>query len=213
MKHILAIFFFFLSTHTLWAVVKIPGFFINNNGDTIRAVFTIPLRIGGINYDVIVNSLYYREADNVRKTLKPENAKEVQFVYKNNTIRLISLNLNGITQKQLNKNADLLRFKKNAFLRLMVDGTVQMYYLPNKSISTGGFYSYDSGMTPGMDLKIDRHLLCKNNDWTIITSTFFIINIKKYFSDCPELAITGIKYDFDDLEKIVREYNATCGAK
>ena len=25
--------------------------------------------------------------------------------------------------------------------------------------------------------------------------------------------ITGIKYDFDDLEKIVREYNATCGAK
>lgn len=212
MKIFFILFLLLAATQLLWAAQKVDGFFITNQGDTVNAILTMP------NYDMIQYSIYYRDANNVKKTIKAADTKEVQFVYKNDTIRLLSVELGAITNKSTVDNLQKKGHKgTRTFLKLEVDGNLQMFSyavnIPIPVFSSSG----PKGMVSTTNIPKTVHVLKKKDSFYgfSVERLWFNKNITRYFSDCPQLIqiINNQRYiyNFDNLAIIVKQYNLNCG--
>jgi len=180
---------------------NIQGFYINNSGDTSKVIFDIP--IAAPNNPKIKNlhfGINYRDQNDVLRSIKPHQAKEVVFIYNNKVTRLLSrtdhLNL---SHKMFKKG------KSYIFLKLEVDGKLKLFsYYHTQHVSMD--FSYESKMM----------IFQKGNDLLFIPNNYrFRKSIRKFLNDCPEL-VKKIKkrlYGKGDEVEIARLYNEKCWGK
>ena len=71
---------------------KIPGFFINKEGDTVCVTFDVTFGFFGQDAKIerIQEKIRYYDSLNNKNTLKPEDASEVVIVNSGDTIRMLS---------------------------------------------------------------------------------------------------------------------------
>lgn len=195
------------------AAEKIEGMIITNVNDTLKVTFDIPIELLSRepNYERLQYKVKYVDENGKKQTLKPDDAREIIFTYNNETVRMLS-RLNTL---QFVGGTILLSSGDNIFLKLVEDGPVQLflyYYTQN----TPGTINPSSGaMTGGFMYDTDRYILQKGvrGELKQIKGMSFRKDMAEYFADCPELVkkIEEKEFKREDMEAIVRFYNAQCG--
>jgi len=188
---------------------KVNGYFITNDGDTVRTVFLVPVRMlsNSLTWEKLQWKVRYSDQDNQAHNLMPDQASEFCFTYRGIPVRFLSRK-NTIKASNSGFNP-----APKIFLRLILDGTLKLFR----------FYEY-SGYTESTPASPDPvmnespsweevNILQKNNEDLFRSGNgFFRKDMREYFSDCPDLAekINNRTYKPEDLERIVKEYNETC---
>ncbi len=183
------------------AAREVQGFYINLTGDTSKVIFDIPIVAPNVP---LIRSLHFEimflDKNQIERTLKPHQAREVCFTYNNITTRLLA------RADQLNLARTM--FKKNksyVFLKLEVDGKLQLFsFYHTQHVSMD--FSYESQMT----------IFQKDNGLLFIPNNYrFRHSVRKYLKDCPEL-VKRLKrklYGKGDEVEIAEYYNEYCWAK
>ena len=123
--------------------------------DTIDVVFNIPIRFLSQepNYEKLQQKVKYFDAAGKKISLHPDEAKEIQFKYENENIRMLSrYNSLGL--------GNIFMMGTNIFLKLEIDGNLKLfrYYYSQR---TPGTYNASSGMmTCGFSIVL-RDPFCK----------------------------------------------------
>jgi hypothetical protein len=184
--------------------------------DTISVTFKIPTYGSNqINFKRLQKRIKYINSTGEKKILKPEDAVEVRFNYKNKSHRMVSLPLSGDLQKYIPM------MYKGIFLNVLIDGKVKLLYDYNYSkYRTLSGQKYNNfrlsgvGSSEIIGSKSGGYII-KKNDGRIICpeKKDFQHKMAEYFADCPELVslINQRKMDFDYLQFIINFYNKNCG--
>lgn len=197
------IFLFLILLVTLFANViakKIEGTIIFENGTKRTVILKIPFRLlsGRADYQRLQNRVKF--FDNGEKmVLKPGEASEFSFSYRNEIVRMVSVPNSGL---------EGLFAKNNAiFLKLEMDGALRLYrFYATRTAAGGGYgatYSYQTE---------DYYLQKKGEALKRPKGLLFRKDMEEYFSDCPSVADKIKDKDFKrrDLEAIVMYYNKNC---
>jgi hypothetical protein len=171
--------------------------------DTIDVVFAIPVKLPDSlpDYEKLQRRFIYNDAAGKQVRVTPRHAKEIRFAYNSETIRMIS------TNKLVLDSASMSGY---TFLKLDIDGTLKLYtyYYTSRSVEM------DVGAIkiPPYSSNGQKKIFSKREGEFIIPR-FFIIDMKHYLSDCPELVSKIQNKDFErgDEDSIVNFYNDTCG--
>ena len=176
--------------------------------DTVDAIIKIPVKFFSRqpNYESLQYKVKYYDSKGNKFILKPHEAKEVQFTYLGNDVRLLS------RYNSLNLG-NLFSISDHIFLRLEIDGNLKLfnyYYTQN----TPGTYNASSGtMNPGYAYSVENYIFQKGEGELKRTNTMnFRKDMTEYFSDCPLLVeqIENKTFKRNDLISIVRFYNKEC---
>ncbi len=150
------------------------------------------------NFEGLQYRIVYYDENGEAKKLKPNQAKEVRFIYENKTYRMISMKkLAGFSMKML---------RDKIFLRLAIDGNLKLYY----------YYDSSSAGGPGIQISlsnVERFIFQKNNGSLVhYNGLAFRSFMTEYFKDCPSLSkkIEEKEFQKKDLEAIVNYYNMNC---
>lgn len=197
---------FLLSTNS--EAKKIPGFFINKDGDTVHVTFNVAVNLFRQEAKInrIQEKIRYYDSLNNTNTLRPENTSEVVMVSSGDTIRMLS--------RANNLGLGSFFSRNGIFLRLIKDGPLKLFkYYESKSSAPG--YNHSSNiMSGGYTYEVESYVLQKKDEPLFRTRSQ--VNFRKdmadYLSDCPELVtkIEQKKYRKDDMALIVEEYNKQC---
>jgi hypothetical protein len=173
---------------------QIAGDIIFNNDSIVHVTFDIPINfiLQEVNFIEIQQKIKYYNSTNEKFKLKPDEAKEIRFKFKDEDVRMVSCfdNLNL---------RDLFSSSKNIFLQLKIDGKLKLYtsYSRSSAPNSGG-------------IVVSNFLLQKEKGDLFVPGLFFFKkNIKEYLSDCSLLInkIDNGTYARSDIELIVQEYN------
>jgi hypothetical protein len=186
---------------------KVEGKIVFAN-ETLDVVFNIPINIleDAPNYEKIQLKVKYYDASGEKWTLRPEDAQEIQFTYGQEHVRMISVsNAIGLGGAFVSS--------PKIFLKLEIDGHLKLFaYFYTQS--TPGMANPATGiMTGGYSFRLDRYILQKGEgQLKKVKSASFKRDISEYLSDCPMLVqkIENKEFKKDDIESVVRFYNADC---
>jgi hypothetical protein len=187
---------------------KIDGYYIAKNGDTVRVTYKIGLSFftNSPDFTRLQTRINYIDSKKNKHILRPDMAKEVVFVLKGKTIRLLS--------RKNNLNIAMSLFQDNSllFLHLIQDGKVQLFKVYEKSGNAGSMGPNGTFVGGGTSTN-ETYILQKNGGDLFKTRLFsFKKDMAGFFSDCPLLAdkIKDKTYRRSDVEDIVQEYNQKC---
>jgi len=171
--------------------------------DTVDVIFAIPVSSHNSlpDYEKLQRSFIYADATGKKVHVKPRHTKEIRFTYNSETIRMIS------TNKLVLASAYMTGY---TFLKMDIDGTMKLY--------TYYYTSRSSEMDVGA-IKIPPYSsngqkkIFSKREGEFIIPRFFIIDMKRYLSDCPELVSKIQNKDLErgDEDYIVHFYNDNCG--
>jgi hypothetical protein len=187
---------------------KIAGRIIYEKNDTTYVTLNVPFKLlsSEPNYEKLQYKVKYFNPSGVKIIVKPDQAKEIQFNYNNENIRMISV-YNSLMLGNLFTNCD------NIFLKLEIDGKLKLfsYYYTQQS---AGYYNAATGtMSGGSAYSIEKYILQKGNEELVQPYGLgFKKDMAEYFSDCLELAqkIRNKEFRKNDIEAIVHYYNSHC---
>ncbi|NLL15342.1 MAG: hypothetical protein GX267_18240 [Fibrobacter sp.] len=208
MKKHFSLFVMVLLISTYSEAKKIPGFFINKEGDTVYVTFnvTVSLFRQEAKIERIQEKIRYYDSLNNTNTLKPENASEVVIVNSVDTIRMLS--------RTNNLGLGSFFARNGIFLRLIKDGTLKLFKYYESKSSAPGHNNSNNTMSGGYTYEIESYILQKKNEPLFRTRSqvTFRKDMTDYLSDCPELVkkIEQKKYRKEDMALIVEEYNKLC---
>ena len=192
---------------------RIKGLIITKAQDTLNVTFEIPLELLSKepDYERLQRKVKYYDENGEKQTLKPEEAKEIHFTYRKeaicmrtryNTLAFIGGNIN-------------LGAGDYIFLKLVEDGTVQLFLYYYTQNSPGVVNPSTGIMTGGMLYDTDRYILQKGDAGELkqLRALQFKKDMTAFFSDCPELVrkIEEKEYKREDLRAMVQFYNTQCG--
>lgn len=187
---------------------KIPGFFINKEGDTVCVTFDVTFGFFGQDAKIerIQEKIRYYDSLNNKNTLKPEDASEVVIVNSGDTIRMLS--------KANNLGLGSFLSRNGIFLRLIKDGPLKLFKYYESGSSTPGYNHSTNTVSSGYTYETEMHILQKKDGplVRVRNEVNFRKEMSKYLSDCPELVkkIDQKQYRKDDIFLIVEEYNKNC---
>ncbi|MFZ5940206.1 MAG: hypothetical protein ACOYXB_06495 [Bacteroidota bacterium] len=176
--------------------------------DTIDVTFNIPINFftQEPNYEKLQYKVKYFDSAGRKIVLKLDNAKEIQFKYEYENVRMLSrFNSIGL--------GNIFSMSTNIFLKLEMDGKLKLfsYYYTQHS---GGTYNSFTGMsTGGYSYSVEKYILQKENGELMRpVGLSFKKDMIDYFSDCPSLVekIESKEFRKNDLESMVRYYNLNC---
>lgn len=177
-------------------------------GETIEVTFNIPMRTfsDGPNFEKLQHRVRYYNRNGKTISIRPTDAKEFSFRYIGTDIRMVSV-------KNLFGSGNPPPSRPRIFLRIEVEGKVNMFTFYSTQ-SSPGLYNPTMGMsTGGVTYSAERYVLQKNDDllWSP-RSLSFKKDMSEYFKDCPDLVqkIQDQSFRKDDLEAIVHYYNSRC---
>jgi hypothetical protein len=189
------------------AAKKVEGFILYDNNQSVKVVFLIPS--GFLNSEPAYQKLQYRVSyiqNNVKLTLKPDDAKEISFTYNGQTIRMLSV----VDNLQMGSP---FSSKVKVFLKLVVDGEIKLFDYYATSYSPG-IYNPGTGMMGGGSSYTYERLVMQRGDGPLVRPRdfYFKKDMTEFLQDCPKLVerINEKVFKKSDLELIVREYNAKC---
>ena len=208
MKKHFSLFVMVLLISTYSEAKKIPGFFINKEGDTVYVTFnvTVSLFRQEAKIERIQEKIRYYDSLNNKNTLKPEDASEVVIVNSGDTIRMLS--------KANNLGLGSFLSRNGIFLRLIKDGPLKLFKYYESGSSTPGYNHSTNTVSSGYTYETEMHILQKKDGplVRVRNEVNFRKEMSKYLSDCPELVkkIDQKQYRKDDIFLIVEEYNKNC---
>ncbi len=186
---------------------KIEGKILFKN-DTLNVIFNIPIKFftQQPNYEKLQNKVKYFDSNGKKIVIRPENAKEIQFKFQNENIRMLSrLNSLGL--------GSIFYTGSNIFLRLEIDGDLKLFHYYYTQRSAGMYNGATGGFTGGYSYTVDNYLLQKGNaELKRPHGLTFKKDMAEYFSECPIIVekIESKVFRKKDLESIVRFYNEYC---
>lgn len=176
--------------------------------ETIHVIFDIPVDLFSQepNYQKLQYKVKYTDPTGKKNTLRPNHAKEIQFSFGHESVRMLSVR-NTLGAGNIFSNNEYI------FLKLSMDGNLKLFnYFFNQQ--SGGFYNGSTGtMSGGNAYSVEKYVLQKDNgDLVRPTGLTFKRDMVEYFRDCPALVEKIEHRDFrkSDLEAIVRYYNSNC---
>lgn len=186
---------------------KVEGKIIREN-DTLYVTLNIPVKLFDVdpNYESLQYRVKYFDKTGKKITVWPDEAKEIQFKYNFENVRMLS-RVNTIGGK-------IFLARSRIFLKLEKEGKLNLYsyYFTQHS---GGMYNASTGMmSPGYSYSAERYVLQKGDQELKQPKTLsFKKDMAQYFSDCPTLVKQIESRDFrkGDMEQIVDFYNQRCG--
>jgi hypothetical protein len=175
--------------------------------DTLNVTFNIsPKWISGeLSFERLQQKIKYIDVNGKKKVLLPDQAREIQFEFGAEKVRMISVpNTLGL--------GNVFASSKNIFLRIIVDGRLKLfnYYFTQRS---SGFYSSPGMTTGGFTYSVEKFILQnEKGELKRPSEITFRKDMAKYFSDCPDLVEKIESKDFrkNDMEFIVKYYNSNC---
>ena len=176
--------------------------------DTIEVTFNIPVKYfeDEPNYEKLQSKVKYYDSKGKKVTLKPCNAKEFQFDYKNRKIRMVS-KPNSLGLGNLFTMSDCI------FLKLEIDGELKLFSYYDTRQRGGSYNSFTGGMTPGSSYCIVQDILQLGNGGLIRPKGInFKNSMSELFKKCPSLVekIESKEFRKKELEELVRYYNSNC---
>jgi hypothetical protein len=208
-----------LSTFTLLLLINLNAFAgkLPVNGqiitatDTVEVVFLIPINTRNdiADYEKLQEKITYMNgADKV--TLKPGQAKEVRFVFRSRSIRMVS-------RKNTLMLGSLLVMEGDIFLKLEIDGKLKLFtYYNTRSTPVGGVGVPGGAPMAGGVIRssVQKSIFQKGEEALMMPDGIsFRSDMKKYLSDCPQLVskFENKELKKEDVDYIVNFYNNTCG--
>jgi len=206
MKKIVLLILLGLFVNKLYAK-KVEGQIITQN-DTINVTFNIPMKLftQEPNYERLQYRIKYYDSLNQKKILRPDQAKEIRFLHKNEEIRMLSrYNSLGFSS--------FFSMNSNIFLKLEIDGELKLFNYYYSENSPEMYNSATNTFTGANSYSIERYILQKGNgELKRPKRLMFRKDMMEYFSDCPELSqkIEMKELRKKDLEAIIRFYCLNC---
>ncbi|MFA8435365.1 MAG: hypothetical protein ACEPOZ_12675 [Marinifilaceae bacterium] len=206
MKKIYLLFFIglFCSLSVEAKKVEVEGRIIFAN-DTISVKMKIPVTLLTLDlkYDELQYKIKYYDAKGKKCVLKPDGAKEVRFKYKHQEVRMLS-------RKKIAGVGNLFSANKNIFLRLKIDGPLQLFYFYCKQNYYGAHNNSMNVMFGGFTVDDYKFLIQKKGGELKCPKLFtFRKEMIEYLQDCPDIVrrIKNKEFKKRDLEELVRLYN------
>jgi hypothetical protein len=207
-KHIFAIKKTFILITLLTSILlsanasEIKGIIITKK-DTLHVSFLIPFT--GINRTTLQSGVKYIDSLGIKCKLRPEDAKEFQFEYNGEKIRMLSRFDN------LSYNSD---GSSKIFLQVVIDGPIKLfnYYMKNSYMSSPGGPGSTTMMTSNT---YSKYVLQKGvGDLVLYSQMNFKNEMPIFVKKCPDLVrlIQDKVYGRGDIERIVNFYNTNCGS-
>lgn len=168
--------------------------------DTLNVTFHMPVYTDPDYYELQTGVKYTDSKGNKEKIL-PTQAKEIQFDYSGEKIRMLS----RIDNQNLKADTS-----KKIFLRLIIDGKIKLfdYYLTNN------YTNYNQQMARPKDAPLNfRYVLQKDNGELVRYDKMkFKTDFPIYVKECKDLVnkINAKEYGHDDLKVMVKFYNTNC---
>lgn len=208
MKRIFFVLTVLIFTYSHLKAKKVDGKILYED-DTVNVTFNIPVKLllQEPNYERIQYKIKFYDSSGKKVVLKPDQAKEIRFMYGSQEIRMLS-------RPNSLQSGIIFSINSNIFLKLEIDGELKMfsyYYTQNSP----GMYNTSTGMaSPGYAYSVERYILQKENEeLKRLKGLSFRKDMMEYFIDCPALSrkIEDRVLKKSDLEAIVRFYNSNCG--
>ncbi|MBL0310896.1 MAG: hypothetical protein IPP77_14870 [Bacteroidetes bacterium] len=194
------VFFLLFSCRNNVEAKKLPALLITLSDDTIPITLDVPLN--KIDREPAYHNMHwgmtYFDSTGVQQSIKPGEVAEVQFEYRREKIRMVSVKNDAGIANPFHSGSQYF------FLLLIKDGSLRLlkyYPLPSLSPRCGV-------CAPSIDYILQKH----QGTLTKINWDDFRDSMSLYFADCPELAIKIKQKTFrsEDIEDIVGEYNRNC---
>lgn len=190
-----------------FAAERVNGYYITSNNETLRCEFLIPMKFweGEPDFESMQWKVKYLDNLGKKVKLKPAFAKGFGFSLngKDYTFHSYKNSINVVSSIFIDNTFIYLRLKSDGYLK------IYQYYQTQNS---GGYYNAGTGMvSAGVSYTVERMCFKKGDgELTKIRKLFFKKDMSAYLADDVELAtkITNKEYRFDDVERIVAEYNA-----
>jgi hypothetical protein len=184
---------------------KIGGKVIFMN-DTLDVIFKIPIYIFSkeINFEKLQYKIKYFDSTRDLVVIKPEQAEEIRFLYRNEEVRMLSRDSRHIIKSVISN-------KSKIFLKLEIDGMIKLFTYYNTESSPVMHNSSSELITEGISYQVDKCIIQKENQELVrINRLTFRKNMMEYFSDCPDISkkIADREYRKKDIETIVNHYNS-----
>ncbi len=179
---------------------RVSGVVIFEN-ETVSATFEIPLSVipNGIDYLSLQKRVVYFDSKNQQQEVLPSDAKEVQFFLPNDTIRLVSVEVNGDLVSEF-KN------QKHLFLKLIVDGETQLFrYFTIEFRPYVGVNFVQGGPDKGSEYVLRK----TNENFLWPKRSRFKKQMSTFLASRPDI-VTKInlgEYQMKDLPSIIEEFN------
>jgi hypothetical protein len=197
-KYFLLIFALLISAAS-YAVEKLRGEIVfADRSEDVWLFVPVGLFGGDPDTEALQKGVRYLDANGKKKKLKPDQAKEFSFVYRDMKYRMVS-----------HEYAYQMLFSgSHIFLLQIVDGPVKMFeHRVTSSRPTG-----PNGVG-GMTTTTFNYLLQRGDEQLFEPRALaFKKDMIEYFSDCPKLValIEGKEFKRRDFEEMVRYYNEQC---
>jgi predicted Zn-ribbon and HTH transcriptional regulator len=187
---------------------RVEGKIIFDN-DTVDVTFNIPFTLLGNQPDFqrLQKKVKYYDASGNRKVLKPDQAREIQFSYDSQQVRMLSRAYKGA--------GSIFSITKTQFIKLEVDGEVKMFAYYDTRPSAGTIHnSLGKTIPAGGVRQVKVELMQKQEGELKRLKTFtFRQDMITFFNDCPQLSqkIESREFRRMDLASIITFYNTSCG--
>lgn len=202
---------------------EIPGYWINRSGDTVKALFYVPVKIGTghPNYEKLQKGIQCFDSTIHVRFISPAMAREISFSHKGKKIRMLSRENNmGLFNSTFIEN-------RSVFLLLVEDGKLKLFkhFTRNKEkrhYSTAPGIGGVALSIKGYDqtVKHQNYILQKDTgdffrtrDRSVLKKDPFGQDMAGYLYDCQEVVkkIENKILRRKDIKMIVKEYNKSCG--
>ncbi|MFK7901007.1 MAG: hypothetical protein AB8B61_09645 [Cyclobacteriaceae bacterium] len=176
--------------------------------DTVTVTMNIPINFltKEPNYQSLQNKLKYIDSEGVKKILRPTEASEIRFDYNSESIRMLS-------RKNTLEWSNVFFSNTNIFLKLEIDGELQLFNYYSTQSSPGMYNGASGMMTGGFSHRTHNLILQKSNEE--LNQPFWLSfkdDMMEYFKGCPDLSdkIKHKEFRKKDLRSIVTYYNTNC---
>lgn len=171
-------------------------------------IFKIPINLFSkeINYEKLQYKIKYSDSTGNKFAIKPDQANEIRFIYKNEEVRILS-RYNSL------RLGNIFSMNKKIFLKLEIDGKLKMFKYYFTESSPVMYNSSSEVTTGGYSHSEDKYILQKGEEELVrLKGLTFRKDMMEYFIDCHELSkkIQSKEYRKKDIETIVCYYNSNC---
>jgi hypothetical protein len=190
---------------------RLKGIIVLNNNDTIHAEIdaNVTFLSKFIDLEAMQYSIHYFNSSNIEKKISPLEAKEVMFKFKEENIRMISVNnISHIDSSYILPSPQL----KKIFLKILVDGKLKLMDFLNTQ-SLGASYNSNTKSLSNSSINRDSYVIQKENgDIAKLKNFGFKNQMISYVSDCPYLVqkLNDKILKRENIEFIILHYNTNC---
>ena len=186
---------------------KIPGQVVDRDGNVKEVTLRVPFKFlrSTPDFESLQARIVYFDASGQRIVLRPDDAREISFVFKGQEVRMLSvLNTIGAGAPMFGRN-------KNIFLHLKVDGKLKLFNYYETQTTGGGVVN---GVPMQNEYTQDYDVLqLADQEPMQPRGLSFRKDMMEYLADCP--IVTNLIESRDlkrrDTELIVMMYNDKCG--